>query len=156
MKYGWWPQYFWNGRQPHFFKWKKPHFFLNGRGPQLFWKWKTTSNFINMKLDLIFFWKWKMTSIVLKWKTMGSSRQPRKLIFSMQPYLNEKKYGIWLQYFWKWKTTSLRMKHDLILFENGRQPTFFRNGSRHQFIWKRKTNSSSLFKWMKTSIFLSM
>jgi hypothetical protein len=52
-------------------KMKDDLFFLskNGRQPQLFQKWKTTSIFSKMKEDFNFFFKLKKTSIFSKWKT---------------------------------------------------------------------------------------
>ena len=50
----------------------------------------------------------------------GSSRQPRKLFFGMQPYSNP---------------TRRNMEDDLNIFEIGRQPQFcFEKGRRPQFL----------------------
>ena len=55
----------------------------------------------------------------------ATSRQPTKLSFSMQPYINP---------------TRRNMEDDLNIFENGRRPQFFENGRRPQFFWKRKND----------------
>ena len=46
---------------------------------------------------------------------LGSSRQPRKLIFGMQPYSNP---------------TRRNIDDDLNIFEKGRRPQFFEKGRR--------------------------
>jgi hypothetical protein len=45
------------------------NFFKNGRQPQIFENWKTTSNFSKLEDDLIHFGKSKKTLIQGKWKT---------------------------------------------------------------------------------------
>ena len=99
--------------------------FENGRWPQYFWKWKTTSIFLKMEDNLNifengrrpqyfflngrqpkFFIKYKTTSIFWKWKTT--------LIFY---------WWRWPQFLWKCKTTSnnknmfLKMEDDQIFLK---------------------------------------
>ena len=84
------------------------NFFENGRRPQLFQKWKTTSIFSKMEDDLNFFKKTKTTSIFSKneddlnffqkWKTtllFLNERQPQ--------FLGKRKTT---SIIFKWKTTS--------------------------------------------------
>jgi hypothetical protein len=50
------------------------NFFPNGKGPQLFQKWKKTSIFYNLKDNFNFSFKRKKTSIYSKWKTTAKPK----------------------------------------------------------------------------------
>ena len=45
---------------------------VNGRRPEFFGKWKTTSIFLYIEDELKFFDKWKTTSIICKRKTTSN------------------------------------------------------------------------------------
>jgi hypothetical protein len=44
---------------------RRPQFLFNGRQPQLFYQWRTTSIVLQMKDNLQYFCKWKTTSNIL-------------------------------------------------------------------------------------------
>ena len=65
------------------------NFFLNGRRPQIFEKWKTTSNF----------GKWKTISNLKKWKTTSNLKKMEDYLEFFKSGKNKKNS--------KWKTTSI-------------------------------------------------
>jgi hypothetical protein len=80
--------------------------FLNGRRPQIFWKWKKTSTFLKLEDDLILFCKWKKKSKI--WKI-----EEDLILFKMEDDLKCFENG---------RQKKIKMEDYLICFKNGRQP----------------------------------
>ena len=138
---------------------------VNGRRPQLCWKWKTTYIFfLNGRQSLTsnwswphfflngrqpqLFWKWKTTSIFLK-------MEDNLIFLKMENYLNSFENWSWPHFFCKWKTTSFFWKR--------RRPKFFAKWNkkkRHTFfcpmkyklvtIGKLEDDLNFLDKWKTT------
>jgi hypothetical protein len=84
--------------------------FENGRRPQFFGKWKTTS---------ILFWKWKTTLILFwKWKTIS-------IFLKMEDDLKNFINGRRCHFFCKWKTTSISLEKEDDLIFLWKRTTFF-------------------------------